>query len=112
MHAEAYDAFAPIFASASVLVFLNASAGAAAASAPSQACAEHKLACPWTPLYHPLGEPSCSKKHTKHWLPLSASTGLMPTMMDVYKRRAPQNERPSSDEGISAPHALRVQPSA
>ena len=52
------DAFSPLFASAGALVCVNASAGAAAASAPSHAFAAHQLACPWTPRYHTLGEPS------------------------------------------------------
>ncbi len=52
MQAEAHDAHEHIFASAGALVFVNEHSGSAAASAPYNAFAEHKLACPWVQLYH------------------------------------------------------------
>src|SRR5262245_41586959 len=103
IQAEVYNAFSHILASAGALVFVNEYAGAAAASAPSNAFAEHKLACPWAQLYHTLGDHPCSTKRTKHLLPLAASTGRMPNMMCVYKRRAPRNEHPSSSNTRQKP---------
>ena len=58
MHATAHDAFSHIFASAGALVFVNAYSGSAAATAPYNAFAAHKLACPLAPLYHTPGEHS------------------------------------------------------
>src|SRR5262245_14342174 len=92
IQASAQDAFEHSFASAGALVFVNAYSGAAALPAPSNACAEHTLACPFAPLYHPLGEHTCSKKRLKHLRPSSASTGPMPPLRSAYKRRAPSNE--------------------
>ena len=103
MQASAHDASSHIFASAGALVFVNAYAGSAAVSAPSHAFAAHKLACPWAPLYHTLEDHSCSKSHTQNLLPLSASTGRMPNMMCVYKRRAPRNENTSSSNTRQKP---------
>jgi hypothetical protein len=54
--ADAPDAFAPIVASAGALAFVNAYAGSAALPAPSHACAERQLACPFSPLSHTLGD--------------------------------------------------------
>ena len=56
LHAEAYDAFSHILDSAGALVFVNEYSGSAAASAPYNAFAEHKLACPLAQLYHTLGD--------------------------------------------------------
>jgi hypothetical protein len=92
IQASAQDAFEHIFASAGALVFVNEYSGSAALPAPYNAFAEHKLACPLAPLYHTLGDHTCSKKRLKHLRPSSASTGPMPNMMSVYKRRAPSNE--------------------
>ena len=58
MHATAHEAFSHIFASAGALVFVNESAGSAAATAPYHAFAEPKLAWPLAPLYHTLGDHS------------------------------------------------------
>ena len=65
IQASAQDAFEHIFASAGALVFVNEYSGSAAPPAPYNAFAEHKLACPLTPLYHTLGEHTCSKKRPK-----------------------------------------------
>jgi hypothetical protein len=56
IQASAQDAFEHIFASAGALVFVNEYSGSAAASAPYNAFAEHKLACPLVQLYHTLGD--------------------------------------------------------
>ena len=59
MQASAHgDSYEHIFASASALAFVNEYSGSAASPAPYNAFAERQLACPWTPLYHTLGEPS------------------------------------------------------
>jgi hypothetical protein len=58
MHASAHDAYEHIFASASALAFVNEYSGFAASPAPYNAFAERQLACPWTQLYHTLGEHS------------------------------------------------------
>ena len=58
MHASAHEAYEHIFASASALAFVNESSGSAASPAPYNAFAERQLACPWTQLYHTLGEHS------------------------------------------------------
>ena len=103
MQAEAYEAFSPILASAGALVFVNAYAGSAAASAPYHAFAEHQLACPLAPLSHTLGDHPCSTKRPKHLRPLSASTGRMPHMMCVDKRRAPRHESTASSHTRQKP---------
>ena len=56
IQASAQDAFEHIFESAGALVFVNEYSGSAAASAPYNAFAEHRLACPLAPLYHTLGD--------------------------------------------------------
>jgi hypothetical protein len=58
MQASAHEADEPIFASARALAFVNEDSGSAASPAPDHAVAERQLACPWTHLYHTLGEPS------------------------------------------------------
>jgi len=56
MHAEAHDAFSHILASAGALAFVNEYAEAAASPALYNAFAERKQACPFSPLYHTLGD--------------------------------------------------------
>jgi hypothetical protein len=56
MPAVACEAFEPIFASAGALAFVNASAGAAALPALSNACAARQLPCPFVPLSPTLGD--------------------------------------------------------
>src|SRR5262249_1716331 len=92
IQAEAHDAFEHIFASAGALVFVNEYSGSAAPPAPYNAFAEHKLACPLAPLYHTLGDYTCSKKRPKNLRPSSASTGQMLNMIFAYKRQTPSNE--------------------
>jgi hypothetical protein len=69
IQAPAYDAHEHIFESAGALVFVNESSGSAAPPAPYNAFAEHKLACPLTPLYHTLGEHTCSTTHPQNLPP-------------------------------------------
>src|SRR5262245_34399744 len=100
IQAEAHEAFEHLFASAGALVFVNEYAGSAAPPAPYNAFAEHKVACALAPLYHPLGDDTCSTKRPKNVRPSSASTGPMPHMIFAYKLRAPSNE---STAGSSTP---------
>jgi hypothetical protein len=50
MHAEAFDAFEPIFDSAGALAFVNEDSGSAASPAPYNAFAARQLTCPCLPL--------------------------------------------------------------
>jgi hypothetical protein len=56
MQASACDAYEHIFASASALAFVNAYSESAASPALYNAFAERQQACPFSPLYHMLGE--------------------------------------------------------
>jgi len=85
MHAEAPDAFEPIFDSAGALAFVNAYAESAASPALSHAFAERQQACPLAPLYHTRGDHTGSHKHPKHLRPLLASTGLIRNPMSASK---------------------------
>src|SRR5262245_39999915 len=92
IQAEAPGVFAHIFASAGALVFVNDYAGAAATPAPDHAFADHQRACPVTPRYPTLGEPTGSPKRPKNLRPASASTGPMPNRIFADTLRAPSTE--------------------
>ena len=56
MQAEAHDAFEHILDSAGARAFVNAYSESAASPALSNAFAERTQACPFSPLYHTLGD--------------------------------------------------------
>jgi hypothetical protein len=56
MHAKAYDAYEHILDSAGALAFVNEYSESAASPALYNAFAERQQACPFSPLYHMLGE--------------------------------------------------------
>ena len=85
MQAEAPDAFEHIFDSAGALAFVNEYSESAVLPALSNAFAERKPACPLAPLYHILGDRTCSHKpSSKPLRPLLASTGRMPNTLFAY----------------------------
>ena len=89
MHAVACDAHEHLFASAGALALVNEYAESAASPALYHAVAARKPACPFTPLYHTLGDDTCSHKPLKPLRPLWASTGRMPHTMSADKPPAP-----------------------
>jgi hypothetical protein len=56
MHAEAHDAFSHILDSAGARAFVNEYSESAASPALYNACAERQQACPFSQLYHTLGD--------------------------------------------------------
>src|SRR5262249_36220477 len=85
MQAEARDAFEHILESAGALAFVYEYSESAASPALYNAFAERKPACPLTPLYHILGDHTCSHTPSKPLRPLLASTGRMPNTIFAYK---------------------------
>ena len=85
MHAEAHDAFSHILDSAGAQAFVHEYSESAASPALSHAFAERQQACPLAPLYHTLGDHTCSHQHPKHVPPLGALTGRMPNTISADK---------------------------
>ncbi len=85
MQAEAHDAFEHIFDSAGALAFVNEYSESAAPPALSNAFAERKQACPFSPRYHTLGGDTGSVSRQRNLRRLSASTGRMPNTIAVDK---------------------------